>query len=69
MVRGDESGWDVRVDDGAAVVELPRRLALDRGASERLSDALVGAVSRDDVDRVVTVVNVEHPLILPAVSS
>jgi len=62
MVRGDETGWDVRVDDGVAVVELPRRLALDGAASGRLSDALVGAVSRDDVDRVVTIVNVEHPL-------
>jgi|GEM_PF-2420320 hypothetical protein len=58
---GDQSGWDVRVEDRTVVVELPRRLVLDDGASERLSDALSTAVD-GDVDRVVALVAVEHPL-------
>ncbi len=60
MPQADD--WDVRIVDDTVVVELPRRLALDTAARERLCDAFRGAVSRDAVDRVLTVVNVEHPL-------
>jgi hypothetical protein len=54
--------WDVRMADDTVVVELPRRLSLDEGSRKRLCDAFRAAVSRDGVDRVLTVVNVEHPL-------
>lgn len=54
--------WDVRIADDTVVVELPRRLSLDTTARERLCDTFCGAVSRDGVSRVLTVVNVEHPL-------
>jgi len=54
--------WDVRVDDGTVVVELPRRLTLDEQGGEQLYDAFCEAVSRPDTDRVLTLVDVEHPL-------
>jgi hypothetical protein len=56
-----ESGWEVRVEERTAVVELHRQLSLDDRASQRLYDAISTAVS-GDVDRVVTLVEVEHPL-------
>lgn len=62
MANADGSEWDVRVDGGTVVVELPRRLALDRQASERLCEAFRDAVSRHEVDRVLTLLDVEHPL-------
>ncbi len=58
---GEESGWEVRVEDRTVVVELQRRLALDGPASERLS-AAISTAATGDVDRVLTVVDVEHPL-------
>lgn len=61
MGRVDESGWDVRVENNTVVVELQRRLVLDDRASDRLYDAIETAVS-DDIDRVVSIVDVEHPL-------
>jgi len=62
MANADGSEWDVRVDGGTVVVELPRRLTLDRQASERLTEAFRDAVSRHDVDGVLTLLDVEHPL-------
>ena len=61
MGCADESGWDVRVEDNTVVVELQRRLVLNDRASDRLYDAIEAAVS-DDIDRVLSIVNVEHPL-------
>jgi hypothetical protein len=60
MPHGDDPA--VRIADDTAVVELPRRLALDTAGRERLCADFREAVSRDAVDRVLTVVNVEHPL-------
>jgi len=57
-----ELEWDVRVEDGTAVVELPRRLALDERGADRLDGAIERAVSRGGVDRVAMLVDVEHPL-------
>jgi len=62
MTGGDESRWDVRVEERAVVVELPRRLVFDDGASGRLADAVDAAVARGGVERVVVQVRVEHPL-------
>jgi len=61
MSRVDESGWDVRVEKRTVVVELGRRVILDDRESTRLYDAISTAVTRD-VDRVLTLVDVEHPL-------
>jgi len=62
MSERGESEWDVRVDDGTVVVELPRKLVLEAASARRMHDALVEAVSRPEVDRVLTLVDVEHPL-------
>lgn len=61
MERAGDSGWDVRVEEQTVVIELCRRLVLDEQASDRLCDAISAAVT-GDVDRVVTLVEVEHPL-------
>ena len=61
MSHAGDSGWDVRVEKRTVVVELRRRLALDERAGERLYEAIATAVT-GDVDRVVTIVDVEHPL-------
>jgi cyclopropane fatty-acyl-phospholipid synthase-like methyltransferase len=60
MLDGDD--WDVRIADDAVIVELPRRLSLDTAAGERLCAEFRSAVSAADVDRVVSIVAVEHPL-------
>jgi hypothetical protein len=57
----DESDWDVWVEGNTVVVELQRRLVLDDRASERLYDAIETAVG-GDVERVLTIVDIEHPL-------
>jgi len=62
MANADGADWDVRVEGGTAVVELPRRLTLDPRASNRMHEAFRDAVSRHDVDRVLTLLDVEHPL-------
>jgi len=62
MTGGEKSKWNVRVADRAVVVELPRRLVFDDGASGRLADAVAAAVARGEVERVVVLVRVEHPL-------
>ncbi|MBX0286736.1 hypothetical protein [Haloarcula salinisoli] len=58
---GEQKRWDVRVEGDTVVVELRRRLVLDDRASERLYSAIETAVT-GDIDRVLTVVDVEHPL-------
>lgn len=62
MPNGDDMAWDVRVDDHTVVVELPQRLTLDAASGERLYEALSAAVTRPGVDRILTLVEVEHPL-------
>lgn len=62
MSTAARSDWDVRTDDGTVVVELPRRLALDERAAQRLHEALVDAVARPGVSEVRWLVAVEHPL-------
>lgn len=56
------SDWDVRIDDGTVVVELPRRLTLSEAAADRMGEALSAAVSRPGVTEVRWLVAVEHPL-------
>jgi len=62
MPDGDDMAWDVQLDDCTVVVELPRRLALDAVSSERLYEALSVLVTNSSVDRILTLVDVEHPL-------
>jgi len=62
MPNVGELEWEVRVEEGTAVVELPRRLTLDERGADRLYGAIERAVSRSGVDRVAVFVDVEHPL-------
>jgi len=62
MGRADDWEWEVRVEECTVVLELPRELALDARSSERLHERLSAAVARPGVDRVLTLVDVEHPL-------
>ena len=62
MPEADESEWEVWVDDCTVVVELPRKLALDAASSERMHEMLTAAVARPGVERVLTLLRVEHPL-------
>ena len=58
----DDTVWEVRIEGETAVLELPRRLALDEQGGDRLRQALSAAVERPAVDRVLTLLRVEHPL-------
>jgi len=62
MADADGEDWDIRVEGGTAVVELPRRLTLDRQAGDRMHEAFRDVVLRHDVDRVLLLLDVEHPL-------
>jgi hypothetical protein len=54
--------WDVRVEDGTAVVELPAGIELDRETGEAINEAFAEAVARPTTDGVLTLLRVEDPL-------
>lgn len=63
MSQATETGdWDVRVEDGTVVVELPAGIELDRETGEAINSQFFEAVSRSDVDSVLTLLRVEDPL-------
>jgi hypothetical protein len=54
--------WEVRVEDGTVVVDLPADLELDQETGKAINEQFVGAVARDDVDSALTLLAVEDPL-------
>lgn len=62
MVHVDGSEWSVHVEGDTVVLTLPRRLSLDEQSTERMYDTLSDAIARPEVDRVLTHLDVEHPL-------
>lgn len=62
MSQTVQNDWDVRVENGTVVVELPPRLKLDQETGEQINSEFATAVARDDVDSVLTVLETEDPL-------
>lgn len=54
--------WDVRVENGTVVVELPDGIELDQQTGQQINDEFFEAVGQPNVDSVLTLLRVENPL-------
>lgn len=54
--------WDVRVEDGTVIVDLPPRLEMDEQTGVQINEAFSTAVGRPEATRVLTLLRVEDPM-------